>query len=223
MSENYEKPKQEVLNSRDAEPFVVRGHHALKLAVFIDFMQEDISVGALRLACEYSGGKKINLKDENSMSELMVEATVRAVRRHLLYGVDVLGVLPRTTSRAKAGIQAFFDEFNALEDQDVVKFVADQNDSICNSCAIGLHCKSRKGENIYLEAINKAAIDQGLEQSIQALEYSKATDELRSLEMPVWAAKQVLTGPCFPTRLKQTDSQRMGERRHLIVPSRLED
>jgi hypothetical protein len=154
--------------------FVILGHHTLQLFNI--------------LAMGMSIGEVMQVADRISKNG------PRSYRR------DVYGNSEEEAVAFVDGTSAFYQLFLELPNDATVKIVANQKDSVCNSCAIGDHCsKWSSGDYKWMEAIKRSAGNLGLADTIietqdKVLRKDKET-AVPSLELPASTARAVFSDP----------------------------
>jgi len=145
----------------EMEPFIVRGHHALRLHQIL------------------AGGVAVQ-----EMVEKLHSNTTTSVTSPF-YQLDVYGFTNSQTETVKTRMTVFFEDFLALPGDAPVRFVADQPDGICGSCFIGRHCNRDQDDQRWLDGIRDLAPE------------GTATNGPKQLQLPAWAARQVLADESF--------------------------
>lgn len=122
----------------DQKPFVIRAHHLRNYASLIndDLLSPEILAmgerGSLELEVEFYITR---------MAELDGQLREEALKK-IMYCLDVIGNSPESADRHEERIRAVYEKFVSLPDDYPAELTEEVPDAICETCALGIHCRT---------------------------------------------------------------------------------
>jgi hypothetical protein len=119
-----ERPRPQIEQKDDREPFVIRGHH---LELYADLARDMSPSRASRVLLQ----AVMDIRNTPPSSQ------------HMRYAYDVMGQTPQQATQFEEGAKKVFEDFLKLDSEAPVYLVDHQKDEICNTCVVGKHCETK--------------------------------------------------------------------------------